>query len=200
MAETTFRIEQDLNEAQAMANGLVPYIYEDNLYGSVSGGLFSFSSMPSLTPGALLMRQQRLHALEAQLTDAQRATLAGIDEKIDKVRKEWTVHWQNKLVQEAHSRLKAMRQFFEECRDNPRTCANSYLPEALRRTVVQVLADEIERENIPSNELDGAMKGADGMLRRYVRPSEFIWAKELEPVYAQPKYWWLYSKPPQPDR
>jgi hypothetical protein len=199
VAETIYNLEQDLKEAQAMADALVPYVYEDNLYGSI-GGMFNSGKMPSLTLGALLMRLRRLHALESQMSDEQRARLNEVDRLNESVRKEWSVHYNEKLVQEANSRLKAMRQYFEECRDDPRLCANSYLPEALRRTIVQEIADALDRHDIPSNELDRAMGSADSSLRRYVRPSEFIWAKELEPVYPQATFWWLYSKPPQPER
>ena len=199
MAETVYNLEQDLREAEAMAGALVPYVYEDNLYGNV-GGLFTSGKMPSLTLGALLIRLRRLHALESQMSDTQRARLDKADAQNEAARKEWSVHYNNKLVQEANSRLKAMRQYFEECRDDPRLCANSYLPEALRRTIVQEIADALDSYNIPSSDLDKAMGGADGFLRRYVKPSDFIWAKELEAVYPQSRFWWLYMKPPQPEK
>lgn len=199
MAETIYSLEQDFREAQAMADALVPYVYEDQLYGKVgSGGLFAASKMPSLTLGALLMRLRRLHALQDQMTESQRAALASIDQKHENVRKEWTMHYNNKLAQEALSRLNAMRQYFEECRDDPRLCANTYLPEALRRTIAQEIADAMKRYDTPSEEVTRAMRNADGSLRRYTQPSEFIWAKELQPVYPQTTFWWLYAKPPQP--
>ena len=51
MAEQKFSIERDVKEAQAMAAALVPYVYEDELYGRIG------MNMPSLTIGALLMRK-----------------------------------------------------------------------------------------------------------------------------------------------
>lgn len=198
MAETTYNLEQDLREAQAMADALVPYVYEDQVYGKVgSGGMFSSSQMPSLTLGALLMRLRRLHALEDQMSDSQRAALAAVDQQHESVRNEWTQHYNNKLTQEALSRLKAITQYFEECRDDPRACASAYLPEALRRTIAQEIAEVLKRSGIPSDEVIRAMRTADGGLRRYAQPSAFIWAQALEPVYPQNPYWWLYARPPQ---
>jgi hypothetical protein len=199
MAETIYNLDQDLREAQAMADGLVPYVYEEQLYGKVgSGGMFSSSKIPSLTVGALLMRLRRLHALEDQMTEAQRATLAQIDQQHESVRKEWTLHYNNKLTQEALSRLKLIRQYFDECREEPRACANAYLPEALRRTIVQEIADAMKRNDTPSEEIERTIRSTDSGLRRYAQPSEFIWAKELQPIYPQSTFWWLYARPPVP--
>jgi hypothetical protein len=201
MAETIYNLDKDLREAEAMADRLVPYVYEDHLYGNIgSGGMIAGSNTPSLTLGALLMRLRRLHTLEDRMTDSQRATLAKISEQHERVRKEWTLHYGNKLVQEATSRLKQIMQYIQECREDPRACASSYLPEALRRTIVQEIADTMNRYDMPSAELDNSIRTADSGLRRYIAPSDFIWAKELQPVYPQSPFWWLYAKPPQPGR
>lgn len=138
MSETTYALDRDLREAEAMAQGLLSYLQQDRLYGSVgSGGLFGGGSMPSLTIGALLMRLRRLQALSDSLTDAQREQLRRVVAAHDFVRKEWTLRYTDRLLQEATSRLKAMDVFFEECEDNPRTCARNYMPETLRRTIVR---------------------------------------------------------------
>lgn len=198
MSETGFTIERDLREARAMANGLIPYVHENRLYGTVGGGgLFGGGTMPSLTIGALLMRLRRLRALEDQLSEAQRASLADIEARHEDVRKEWTVHYTEKLNQEARSRLKAMAQFFEECDDNPRICPNIYLPETLRRTIVQDIAAALDAMGAESADLDREIRGVDGKLRRFTEPSEFVWARALEPAYPRDVYWWLYAKPPK---
>lgn len=199
MSETVYNIERDLKEAQAMADALIPYVYQDQLYGKVGGGgLFSGSDMPSLTIGALLTRLRRLRAQEHLLTDDQRATLAKVETQNENVRNEWNLHYSGKLVQEANSRLKAMDSFFTECEEDPRLCANVYLPEALRRTIVQELTDALVRYDLPVDDLNRSIRQVDGKLRRYTEPNEFVWAKELEAVYPRENYWWLYAKPPQP--
>jgi hypothetical protein len=199
MSETVYSIERDLKEAQAMADALIPYVYQDQLYGKVGGGgLFSSSNMPSLTIGALLMRLRRLRAQEHLLTEEQRALLTKLEAQNEAVRSEWNMHYSGKMVQEANSRLKAMSSFFAECEEDPRLCASVYLPEALRRTIVQELADALERYNLPVEDLHRSMRQVDGKLRRYAEPNEFLWAKELEAVYPRETYWWLYAKPPQP--
>ena len=200
MSETTYTIERDLREARAMADALIPYVHENRLYGTVGGGgMFGGGKMPSLTIGALLMRLRRLRALEDRLTDSQRAALAEIEARHEEVRKEWTVLYTEKLNQEANSRLKAMAQFFEECDDSPRICPNIYLPETLRRTIVQDITAALDTLGAESTDLSRAIRGVDGKLRRFTEPSEFVWAQALEAAYPREVYWWLYAKPPKVD-
>lgn len=199
-SESTYSLERDLREAEAMADGLIPYLHQDRLYGNVgSGGLFGGGNMPSLTIGALLMRLRRLQALTDKLTDAQRAQLERIAAKHDEARREWTLHYTNRLTQEALSRLKAMDTFFEECTDNPRNCARNYLPETLRRTIVHEINAALSALNAESAEVDRAIRNADSKLRRFVAPSEFVWAKTLQAAYPPDDYWWLYAQPQMAD-
>lgn len=196
MSEQKYAIEQDIKELEAMVQALVPYVYEDQLYGKVGGGgLFSGGTMPSLTLGALLMRIRRLRASDDQLTDDQRSRLDAVELQHEAVRKEWRAHYEGKLLKEANSRLDAMRTFFQECDDDPRTCANIYLPEALRRTIVQEILLVLPTLNLKSAELDSKVRRTDSSLRRYAQASEFIWSSILQPVYPKDTFWWLYSKP-----
>jgi uncharacterized membrane-anchored protein YhcB (DUF1043 family) len=198
MSEQKLDLESDLREAREMAEGLAEYVRGGEVYGSLGGGLFGSGSKPALTIGALLLRLRRLHALRDQLSPAQQTTLDGAQHQHDKVRQEWTRHYSEKIMREANSRLDAMRTYFEECRENPRLCASAYLPEAMRRTIVEEIAAYMDANGMPSHELDSKRAGADGHLRRYTRPSDFIWAAELAPVYPQSAFWWLYARPPVP--
>lgn len=193
MSEANYNIDRDLSEAQAFADHLVPYVYENELYGSI-GGMFGSGSMPRLTVGGLLLRLHQLHALEDQLTPEQKAQLAAVDAKTASVRQEWSVHYDEKLVQEAISRLKMIERFFDECSDDPRTCAANYPPEAMRRTIAQVIADTLAE---PNPEISKLMSRVDMQLRRFAQPSDFIWASTLQPAYPPDVYWWLYAKPPK---
>jgi hypothetical protein len=141
------------------------------------------------------MRLRRLNALRDHMTDAQRATLDEAERLRDKARTEWTMHYNEKMVREAHSRLDAMRTFFEECNESPRQCANIYLPEVLRRTVVQELVGAIADSYADDNDLATKLKGTDSRLRRFTQPSGFVWDAALQPVYPQQPYWWLYARP-----
>jgi hypothetical protein len=196
MSEKTYTLEQDLKEAEAMAEGLAAYLRQDNLYGSVGGGLFASGRMPSLTVGALVMRLRRLHLLAEGLSPASRQKLDAVAARHDAVAAEWRVHYEAKMLREAHSRLDAMRTFFEECAASPGMCPRIYLPEVLRRTVVEELLIAMEARELGDDDLATKVKGTDGRLRRYVQASGFVWASALQVAYPQPQFWWMYHEPP----
>ena len=195
-----YSITRDLKEAEAMVKALSTYVHQDALYGTVGGGMFS-SGMPALTVGALLLRLRRLSALQEHLSESDRERLQQIMMQHDQIRDEWRVHYQNKVVHEAKSRLDAMKRFFEECADDPRLCASAYQPEASRRTIVQeILAafDELQLEQ--DDELTRKLNISDGGLRRYTQPGDFVWDSTLEAVYPRQDFWWLYQHPSQPEK
>lgn len=183
-----------------MADSLVPYVYEDALYGHSGRGFWGSGNMPALTVGALLLRLRRLVVLEARLSPAQRDLLSQVVKAHEAVRAEWKVAYVEKLHREGASRLKAMHVFFEECHDNPRQCRSIYLPEAHRRAIVQEVSLALTALGEPHEELARSMRAIDGKLRRVTEPAEFLWEPDLAQVYPQPEFWWLYAIPPLSDR
>jgi hypothetical protein len=170
MSDHLYDINRDLKEVSAMVKALENYLKQDVLYGSVSGGFLSFSAMPSLTVGAILMRLRRLQALDEarELDDKQRDSLR------DVVKQHGDIYTQNrrlyeaKLTREATSRLKAIETFFEECFKDPQSCPRNYRPEAMRRTIVQEVLFRMEELGIQiDDELKTLLSTTDNKLRRY---------------------------------
>ena len=191
MAEQNYSVDLDLNEVKVMVDNLVPYIYEDELYGKVN--------LPAarLTPGAILLRVRRLKALRGQMSAAQAAQLDTIEVLFDSTRKEWTVAFNNKLVHEAESRLRDVQTYLNECKDDPKSCASSYTPEALRRTIVAEILSALPSTDANYGRLMTNAKLVDSGLRRYVREDSFIWADILNTAYPKETFWWLYGRPPK---
>jgi hypothetical protein len=191
----SYAIDRDLQELAKMGDALAKYIPSDTLYMSVSGGFFSASTMPQLTIGAFLMRARRLTHLCQQLTPTQQATLDHAIAQHDDVRKEWAVHYEKKAVREGLSRLKSMTEFFRECRDSLKLCANSYGTEALRRTIVQELLIAMSDYGYDTSEIIAQTRTTDGELRRWITESGFFWDSQLQAIYPRDTFWWLYGQP-----
>lgn len=191
-----YQIDQDLREALAMVKGLESYLRGTELYGNAGGGFFS--RLPALTVGALLMRLRRLDALHEQLTSAQVSQLQEAQQQHALIRREWAVHYDEKVLREVKSRLDAMRTFFKECADSPKQAPNLYPPEASRRTIAQELVRVLSRDDTYAldKELNDKLMATDTRLRQFAKPSPFIWSSQLEPVYPPAEFWWLYAKPP----
>ncbi|MEM9955517.1 MAG: hypothetical protein AAF846_28200 [Chloroflexota bacterium] len=192
---SNYSMQTDLKEAQAMVEGLSDYVRGDQLYGSTGGGFFS--KMPSLTIGALLMRLQRLQALQSTMSDKQQTQFNAIYQQWQTTRNEWRSHYEQKVEQEIESRIDSMQGFFRECADSLQNCANNYRPEIQKRTIIHELVKEMNALNLTNEDLDTLMDGMDGKLRTYLRADEFQWSKDLQAAYPKSDYWWLYQRPPQ---
>lgn len=189
MGEQNYSIDTDLKEVKAMVEALTPYIYQDVLYGEI--GL----SSARLTPGAVLLRLGRLRTLRSQMNASQGAAFDQIDTQHASIHKEWNMAYSKKLLQEADTRLRDIHTYINECKEDPRACANAYMPEALRRTIIQEILTTLPAADRANANLDGRIKATDEMLRRFVKEPGFIWSEILRPVYPQETYWWLYGRP-----
>ncbi len=191
-----YSLEKDLKELAKMGDSIEKYVPSNELYMSVGGGgFFSASNMPQLTTGAFLLRLRRLTHFRDQMTSVQEATLDKAIVQHDSVRKEWAVHYEKKAIREGLSRLKSMNEFFRECRDSMKLCANAYPTEALRRTIVQELVMAMDDYGYDKHEVITQTHKTDGELRRWITAGEFIWSETLQAVYPQDSFWWLYGRP-----
>ena len=190
---SNYKIEVDLKEAEAMAQGLSEYVRGTDLYGTTGGGMFS--RMPSLTVGALLLRLRRLDMLRDKLQDRQSKRLDAAVEAYDAARREWAHHYEEKMRQEASSRIDSMATFFEECDESPAKCAEAYRTELLKRTIVQEILKEMHEMNVRDESLMTKIRAADSHLKAYFKPATFKWSSELKPAYPEGEFWWLYQAP-----
>jgi hypothetical protein len=192
---TKYKIQTDLEEAKAMAEGLEDYVRGNQLYGHTGGSFFS--RMPSLTVGALLMRLRRLDALRDLMEDRQYKALDSAIDLWVNVRQDWRLHYEGKMHYEIRSRLDSMKTFFRECDDSPTNCRSNYRPELLRRTIVQEIIRELDELGIElEDKTVKKLEMMDKKLRSVVREDDFQWADGLQDNYPQAEFWWLYSKPP----
>lgn len=189
-----YDLERDLSQLERMTENLPDYLLGAALYMPV-GGFFRASTMPQLSLGALLLRRRRLSELRLALKRGQASRLDAALQQHDQAQAEWTVHYEQKLKQEAPSRLKVMRGFFADCSESPRDCAPAYPVEALRRTVVQEILLAMDEFGYDASELATPAQQTDVALRRLLRAGDFIWAKQLESVYPREGFWWLYGSP-----
>ncbi len=201
MSEREYAVDKDLKEARAMVNALEDYVRGDALYVNIGGGLFGGGNMPMLTVGALVMRLRRLQALadDGRLSAQQQLELKKLHDAHEKVRRAWTHHYEQKMLREVNSRLDAMKTFFEEAATSMKLAARVYLPEVLRRTIVEELLMALESQNVDVSEARKKARATDSKLRQFTAPSPFVWDAALESVYPRERFWWMYVSPPPID-
>ena len=185
----SYDLELDVRAAEAMAERLVPYIYEAELYGPMPG------SLPKLTVGGLLMRLHRLSIIADILKPEQREAVKRARAQLEKVRKQWPVAYEGKLLQELKARFTSMEQMISECAESGRVCAEIYPSGIEKRVITEVLKDEAESLAIMTSEARAILIRIDTRIRQVVKPNgEFLWDPRLEPAYSRDKFWFLYVK------
>ena len=190
-----YSLERDLDELERMVERLYDYLLGGAMYLPVGGGFFRGSRSPQMTIGALLLRRRRLRYLRAKLKRSDGLRLDAALAQHGKLRREWTLHYEKKLLREAPMRLQVMAGFFRECSENPRDCASAYPIEALRRTIVEEILQALGEFGYEKREVAAAVGRADQALRGLLQPGEFIWSPQLAPVYPSATFWWLYGRP-----
>ncbi len=178
-----------------MSGKLRDYLLGDALYGPVGGGFLRGSGSPQLIIGALLLRRRRLSLLRDSLEAAAQAQLDAALDHHDTIQREWTLHYEKKLRQEASSRLKLLAAFIRDCGERPRDCAGAYPVEAMRRTITQEIMLAMDEFAYDKGESLSEAGRIDAGLRRHFNAGEFIWDPRLASVYLRAMFWWLYGKP-----
>lgn len=187
----SYDIDQDLNEATTMLKNFASYLRGSELYGSATGGFFNFGNMASLTVGALVMRLRRLEALRTQMNADQQEQLEGLLKQHEAVREEWRAHYEKKVLREVDSRLNSISQYFKD--EN----RSAFAPEQLKRTIVQELLSVMDDLNLVSEDIDNKLRYVDNRLGGIALvKGDFAWDPQLESIYPENSYWWLYRQPP----
>lgn len=185
MARYAYNLDGDVRAVTGMAAALVPYIYQDELYGVLSNDL------PRLTVGGLIMRLNRLGKLDNLLSDTQRQAVSNAQTQFDKVKQEWTVAYEGKLKRELTARLRALGQFITDCVDR-RLCADLYPGEIEKRVMVAGLQDEAQKYNVLEPTAASQIISIDDRLHMLTRPGDFLWDERLKAAYPGDSFWYLY--------
>jgi hypothetical protein len=188
-----YDIENDLNEAVSMAEGLEEYLKSDQVYGFSSKGMFD--RMPRLTIGALQLRLRRLNALRSRLSDTQKSALNDTDKIVRDVQTEWREHYVRKLLKEIDVRVSGIQSYYNECLGDPELCYDNYDQEIEHRTLVQELFRVKASLKVPDDRNDKRIQEMDAALHSITEPASFQWDMALKSVYPDYEYWWLYSEP-----
>ncbi len=186
-----FDLDRDLRALATMASNLTPYLYEDEMYGYLSGDL------PNLTLGGLLLRLYRLGHLENLLDADQQTMLQDARINFEAECAKWAVHYETKLQQELHARLDAFDQFLNECGDDLPSCAANYPVQAEKRTIIEHLNDELVELEARPEEIENRLRHIDQKLRRLLVEGDIISDERLAAVYPKGRFWWMYGYIPE---
>jgi hypothetical protein len=183
-----FDLARDVRILSAMASNLTPYLYENEMYGYLSGDL------PKLTLGGVLLRLYRLNRLGHLLDADQRSRVQQAQHQFETERIQWAAHYEMKLPRELGKRIHALDVFLQECHEDLQACAAGYPTQAEKRTMIEHLAAESGLRNCLDEELRTHLTQVDNKLRRSLEDGMFVFIDErLKEVYPPDQFWWLYG-------
>jgi hypothetical protein len=183
-----YDLDNDVRAVEAMAASLVPYVYDDELYGMLPG------TLPRLTVGSLLMRLHRLHVITDLLTARQQGIVVEAQRLLDEARQAWHVAYTGKLKREFKARADALDQYFSEGVENPRAAAEHYPSAMEKRVMIEHLYGELEALGELTDAIKSRLPMIDNAIRRFVETDAFRWDARLERAYPSDMYWFLYRR------
>jgi len=182
-----FDLEYDLRVLSEMVSNLTPYLYENEVYGYLSGNL------PRLTLGGILMRLYRLTHLKEHLNPAQRNTLEKAQNTFKTQTEQWATHYATKLQNEIQARLNTLEQFITECNHDAHACAAGYPTQAEKRTMIEHLQAEAASRGVLTDQVRSRINHLDNRLRRILLEGPLITDERLKAVYPVDRFWWMYG-------
>jgi hypothetical protein len=151
------------------------------------------SSFPKLSLGLLLLTQARLEAADALLDAAQRAERNAAARQLDATLGSWQVAAETRAARELRTRLNLWQRFWEECGEQPRTCAENYANEVTQRVIAGLLLHQFPR--VAAAPEAAPLEALDRQVRARLRGDRFVWPAELQAGFPAAAYWYLYGLP-----
>jgi hypothetical protein len=174
---------KDLIFIQAGLDELEDYLLSDVLFWPLAGS----AGLQRLTPGGLLLGMARLQV--GCKSPPQSNQLDDLLNRLDIIHGKRRAAWEQKSRQEAHARLNLWKDYLGEYRQSPESQAGSYPRQVQWRVLVQLL----RRDSALLPEDDESLAELDKMVKSSWLPGVFIWEPDLETVFPEPEYWFLYG-------
>jgi hypothetical protein len=138
-----------------------------------------------LTPANLLLAERKFTHADLSSHHSLQNALAQIDE----VRRRMRGAWQKKQALEFSARRNQFSTIIADLTAGEGAGVD-YRVIARLRTLLQLLCEDAMDCHASQNSLEEL----DFSLRSCIVPGEFIWSKELEPVFPKSQFWFLYAQ------
>ncbi len=174
---------------EKMAAELPDYILAEVLFWQMQAG----SDFPKLSLGMLLLTRARLGVVQGSLSPAQRGQRDKANAAIESVLARWPVAAESKAERELRSRANLWQRFWDDCREQPATCADNYPHAVTQRVIAELLLREFPR--LRSSPEAKPLEAVDQVARGRLQGDSFVWAPELQPGFPASDFWFLYRQP-----
>ena len=181
----------DLAIASAMADELEEYLIKDDLYRTVIVRTPKGEARLQMTGGDLLTRLYRLNGERDRLTAAQQSQLDALNQRAEQMMYSLKTRFNQRLQREVKARLDSLKWFLSESGEDRARARANYPYEIRNRQRIEEICKRLG-DDLPG-ELAERLAAIDNRLRMLTLPSGFIWDAQLQPIFPQHPYWYLYT-------
>jgi hypothetical protein len=182
-------LAHDLAVLETMAEELPQYLLADVLFWQMQAS----SNFPKLSLGQMLLILARLRASDHALDADQRKRRDEAADQIMALLSRWQVAAETKAQQELRSRLNLWQRYWDDCREEPRTCADHYPHEVTQRTIAELLMRQFPK--VGESDEARPVRAMDALVRARLEGEKFVWPSELQEGFPQEQFWFLYGVP-----
>ncbi len=178
----------DHTTLKRMAAELPDYLISDVLFWQMQAP----SDVPKLSLGLLLLTRAGLEATRSQLSPSQLGEVEQANRETDAVLAKWLVAAEKKAIQELRSRINLWQAYWEDYIEDPHKHAVHYPDEITQRVIAALLLQRFPR--LADSFEAKRLAPFDAQLRGLLKPGAFIWPSEMQAVFPQDEFWFLYGQ------
>jgi hypothetical protein len=178
-------LNEEIQFVKAASDELAEYL----LSGVTNWRLAGPPSLPSLSPGYVLLYQRRLNG--RHWTTEEQTFIDEFSLKIDAIRAQWRSAWLDKERREIPQRIRLWRNYLLEFEADRKGGAAGIRWQVRWRVMLDLLRADIGQfDPATANELDSL----DRRLRSLFTSGPFLWEQELADSFPQENFWYLYLR------
>ncbi len=183
--------ERDLYTLETMIAHLPDYLTSDNTEWEIYK-----HDIPKLTIGGCLMRQQRLCALQGELSAEQQERLRHADTTLQAIMSQNIVRFEQKSHQELHARLGEWMTCLRHLSKHRSEEGCYYADKVDTRVVISALMTQMQQSPFQlAQQISTQTNTLDQNLKHRWQPGKFVWIQDWQDAYPADRYWYLYGSP-----
>jgi hypothetical protein len=177
-------MQPELSFFKAVNEELEQYLLSSQLYWHLSG----MTQDNTLTPGNILLNKTRICGKVLPAGD--QAEFSNLRDQIENSIKRWRTHWEQKAILEFDSRLRTWGNYLSDLQEDEGVKSAQFRSEVKNRVILQLLMQHTGRKIDPMSKEHLAI--LDAQLKSSSIAGNFLWDAELENVFPQSDFWFLY--------
>ena len=146
-----------------------------------------------LTTGNLLLNVNEISANLDALSPTQQVDFYDLMATWDMLQRQWLSALQEKAAAELESRINLWEAYITDLREQ-KAYGTHYRVEVRNRVICELIPEQLEKLPVSTGQR-ARLKKMDGYLGRLFKTGPFLWHEDLESMYPEDPYWYLYGKP-----